>query len=177
MKNFLERYHIPEIFGVLILISYYIKFKGSDSYTTSKYWYGIKPNIVKFIIPIQLLSVIGGLYWVYQIRKNKPISGLLTYKLFGESASEILITIFTVASLIWPWTLPDPKNIKLSKALLNTSALWIAATAAILAIAGTFENSNSTEYQIVAIILFSITIVLIDGIGWSANLLYKAIHN
>ena len=176
MNNFLERYRIPEILGGLILISYYIKFKDSGSYTTSKYWYGIKPNIVKFIIPIQLLSAIGGLYWVYQIRKNKPNSGLLTYKLFGESVSEILITVFTLASLLWPWTLPDPKNIKLGNALFNTSALWVAATAAILAIAGTFENSNSSEYQILAIILFSITIVLVDGIGWSANLLYKAIH-
>ena len=67
------------------------------------------------------------------------------------------------------------ENKTLLKSLLCCSGLFIAAISGILLQAGSFEANNITPLALAGITLFNTTVVLNDGIGWSARLLYQTI--
>ncbi len=51
---------ITIIGGILVLLSYYLVFKGSKrGYLDSKYWLGQPKSVVKVLFILQLVSVIG----------------------------------------------------------------------------------------------------------------------
>jgi len=139
----------------------------------------MKSKNVKALVPFQLLSGIGAISWVYDIRKNPPKSGILKEKIFKEPVYEILITTFLIGSIMWPLSLKQ-KNITTQKTkkktLLSVVGLLIAAVSGIIAQAGTFENDNSSVQSLISITVFNITVVLLDGIGWSSRIIYQTLH-
>ena len=174
-KSILRKYHVPEVLTSLILYSYYHNFKDEKSYIESTYWYEIDPEYVKKIIPVQILSVVGGIIWAYYSRKNQiPDDGILSLTVYGEPMSELLLTTFTLASAVWPWTLPDPANITIMNSLIASIPLWLSSTSGITALVGSFRNDKANWIEKLSIVLFNITFSLIDGIWWPANLISKA---
>ena len=85
----------------------------------------MKSKNVKALVPFQLLSGIGAISWVYDIRKNPPKSGILKEKIFKEPMYEILITTFLIGSIMWPLSLKQ-KNITTQKPKKNSIiSCWI----------------------------------------------------
>ena len=109
----LRKYKIQEILGAYVIYLYLELPKiekesegiSPPSYFDSKYWLGIKPKNVKALVPFQLLSGIGAISWVYDIRKNPPESGILKEKIFKEPMYEILITTFLIGIIMCPLSL------------------------------------------------------------------------
>ena len=177
-----EKYKINEIMGIIVVLLYYFVFtkkENRSSYIDSKYWLGISPVLVKTVIPLQLLAAVGGLYWYYSVKKNPPKIGLLSYNIFNNKMYDLLVLLFLIGSIIWPLSLLQNNLIEkktLNKSLICCMGLFIAAIAGILAQAGSFEANNISPLALLGITLFNTTVVLNDGIGWCARLLYQTIY-
>lgn len=177
----IRKYYINEIISLIILASYYVVFsKNNDGggYINSKFWLGVSENNVKALIPLQLAAAVGALIWVKTLRDQPAQKGLLSYKLWGESVFEIIILLFLVGSVIWPWSLLQPKLIEsptMTKTLICCTGLFIAAIAGIMAQAGSFE-ADIPWYALISITVFNLTVVLNDGVGWSARLIHQTLY-
>ena len=177
----IEKYRINELLAITILILYFyvFKIKENQSYFKSKYWLGISKNLIKSLIPLQILAAIGAIVWYTNIRNNPPDIGLLSYKLFNNPMYDLLVLLFLFGSILWPLSLLQNKLIEnktIFKSLLSCFGLFIAAIAGILLQAGTFEANNISPSTIISITLFNTTIILSDGIGWCARLLYQTLY-
>ena len=92
---------------------------------------------------------------------------------------DLLVLLFLFGSILWPLSLLQNKLIEnktIFKSLLSCFGLFIAAIAGILLQAGTFEANNISPSTIISITLFNTTIILSDGIGWCARLLYQTLY-
>jgi|TARA_B110000444_G_C18851718_1_gene606314 hypothetical protein len=178
----IEKYKINELMGIIVVLLYYFVFTKKEfrsSYITSKFWLGISPSIVKMLIPLQILAAIGGLYWYFSMINNPPASGLLSYNLSNNKMYHIIVFMFLFGSILWPLSLLQNnllENKTLIKSLFSCLGLFIAAIAGILAQAGSFEANNISPMALLGISLFNMTVVLNDGVGWSARLLYQTIY-
>lgn len=165
--------------GIIVLVLYYFVFKN-HSYIESKYWLKISRNNIMVLIPLQILAGIGMLIWYKNIRKTPPIKGLLSYKILNNPMYDILVFFFLLGSILWPLSLLQNKLIEhktMKKSLYCCSGLFIAAISGILLQAGSFEADNISPISLLGITFFNITVVLNDGIGWSARLLYQTLYN
>ena len=91
----------------------------------------------------------------------------------------IIVFMFLFGSILWPLSLLQNnllENKTLIKSLFSCLGLFIAAIAGILAQAGSFEANNISPMALLGISLFNMTVVLNDGVGWSARLLYQTIY-
>ena len=178
----IEKYKINEIAGFLVLVLYYYVFtkeENQSSYLNSKFWLGVNPNIVKLLIPFQILAGIGGVYWYQHIRKNKQTTGLLSYEIFNNKMSDVLVLVFLIGSILWPISLLQKDLLEkktMTKSLICCSGLFMAAIAGIMLQAGSFESNNISGLALLGITLFNTTVVLNDGIGWCARLLYQTLN-
>ena len=80
---------------------------------------------------------------------------------------------------MWPLSLLQPDLIEkktLTKSLLCCLGLFIAAFAGLLAQAGSFEADNISPLAILGITFLNTTVILNDGIGWSARLLHQTLY-
>lgn len=157
--------------AISVLISYYIVFKTEKSYISSKYWLGIKETNVKICAVFQILALVGFMTfasWLNGLWGEKPKKGLFTYN--NGNMGRILILVFLISSVFWaPLTKRAFESKKLFPVILACIPLWIAAIAAIGLVAGAFENPNTPWVAFLGIVLFSIVIINLDGIGWSAR--------
>jgi len=172
----IQKYKINEFAAITVLALYYYSFK--NDYINSKFWLGIPQNVITALIPLQILAAVGGLIWYISIRENPPDIGLLSYNIFNNPVYDILVFFFLLGSILWPISLMQHELIEnktLLKSLLCCSGLFIAAISGILLQAGSFEANNITPLALAGITLFNTTVVLNDGIGWSARLLYQTI--
>ena len=169
----IRRYYLNEILAILLIVSYIIVFKNDkQSYLESKFWLQMKQSSVKALIPLQLAAAVGALLWVKAVRDSPPRKGLLGYSFCGEPLFEILIAVFLVGCIVWPWSLWQPNLVEeptLTKSVICISGLVVAAIAGVLAQAGSFQ-ADIPWWALLGIILLNITVVLNDGIGWSARL-------
>jgi hypothetical protein len=159
------------ISAFLVLVSYSVVFKNEKSYLESKYWLGINKTNVKVAVIFQVLALLGFLIfstWLSGIWGERPQKGLLTYK--NGNMGKILILVFLISSIFWaPLTKRAFTTNNLLDVILACIPLWIAALATIGLVAGAFENPNTPYLAFIGIILFSIVIINLDGIGWSAR--------
>ena len=177
----IKKYMINELAGITVLAVYYYIFniKENQTYFDSKYWLGISPNLIMALIPFQILAGIGAIIWYKSIRDNPPNIGLLNYRILNNPMYDILVFFFLFGSILWPLSLLQHKLIEqktISKSLFCCFGLFIAAISGILLQAGSFEANNITPLALIGITLFNTTVVLNDGIGWSARLLYQTLH-
>lgn len=172
--SIIDKFKIVDILGAGVLLSYYLKFRNAEkTYSESKYWYGLNKSVVTKLIPLQLISGISYLVWFNKLKnKNKIESGFLKNKIAGEPVHNIILVVYHLFNIGWTITLPEKLNT--TNALINCSNLWIVSICSILLQAGTFENSGSDYIDILSSIFWNTTIVLIDGIGWSANIIRKS---
>ena len=178
----IQKYKINELAGLSVILLYYYVFTKKEfksSYLTSKFRLGTSPEIVKMLIPLQILAGIGGVYWYLSMKKNPPKKGLLSYNFLNNKMYDILVLLFLIGSILWPLSLLQPNLIEkktLTKSLLCCVGLFIAAFAGLLAQAGSFEANNISPLALLGITLLNTTVILNDGIGWSARLLHQTLY-
>jgi len=166
----LRKYKVNEFLGAFVLFSYYYNFRGKGSYFESSYWKGIQRRNINMIASLQILAAVSAVYWSKWVRGDqRPTEGILTYKVANEPMSEILMSTFIGSSSLWAWTL--------DRVWVNAVILWVAASSTILALAGTFENINSSPLAILSITFLNVTVVLHDAVGWTARSLYLHLRN
>lgn len=178
----IQKYKINEItFLLFILTVYYVfnKKENKSSYFTSKFWLTLSPEIVKMLIPLQILAAIGGVYWYISIKKNPPKKGLLSYNFLNNKMYDILVFLFLIGYIIWTLSLLQPKLIEkktLIKSLVTTVPVFIVSIITILALIGTFEAKNISSFTLFCIMLLNINTVLIDAIVWNYILLKQTLY-
>ena len=178
----IKKFMINEMLGIIVLILYFYVFsiKENQSYFKSKYWLGVSPNNIKVLLPLQILAGIGILIWYKHIRNTNPNKGILSYTVLNNPMHDILVFFFLVGSILWPLSLLQNQLIEkktIVKSLRCCSGLFIAAISGILLQAGSFEADNISPIALLGITLFNTKVVLNDGIGWSARLLWQTIYN
>jgi len=134
-----------------------------------KYWLGIQA-VKSLTFIFQIPSAIGAVVWYMWATRQKHKKGLFT-----KIPPMYIIWVFLMASLAWPWLLPKNLPSKPYQAILCCIPLWIASISVIMMVAGTFEVGAPT-IPTVAVIYLAITVVLIDGIGWSAKLIHDSLN-
>ena len=178
----IKKFMINEMLGITVLVLYFYVFsiKENQSYFKSKYWLGVSPKNIKVLIPLQILAGMGILIWYKHIRNTPPNKGILSYTVLNNPMHDILVFFFLFGSILWPLSLLQNQLIEkktIAKSLRCCSGLFIAAISGILLQAGSFEADNISPIALLGITLFNTTVVLNDGIGWSARLLWQTIYN
>jgi len=162
--------------GIIVLYSYYDQLgdKGKSIYD-NKYWLGIDKNIINFILPFMGLAVLGFLTFFIGYLIKSPERGLLNY--LDGWVTVILIGIFLGASIGWSYAVNKgiKKNASFASIFMTSFCLIMAAIAAILLLAGSFESENIV--LIVGMLFLAIQVVLMDGIGWNAIFLLQKTKN
>jgi hypothetical protein len=150
------------IFGILVLISYYIYLKdeNSTSYLDNKYWFNLDKNIINILVFFQILAIIGFLTAI--------ISWLITPPNGGTFASSqwflfSFILVFFIFSAIWSFA------VYYNIVYFTILSLIIVAIMSILLLAISVEETTPRWYITLGLIFLCITTVLGDGIIWNAN--------
>lgn len=175
---------IVVVVGSIAVISSYIIVFGNeeDSYTTSRFWVGIPAPTATSIIPLQLIAAIGFfMFTVYALGlvAPSPTIGILSYH--NGYVTTVLYAMFFIASTVWPFAtlsyLNEQKTASPSVVYLFGAVcpLLIAAISSILFTAGAFE-ADMHPVAVVGILLFSNVVVLADGVGWNAKLIWSHAH-
>lgn len=169
------------ISGAFVLLSYAVvladvvgmfplpvsEYAPTSGYLDSHYWLNMPRDTIVGIIVMQVLAGIGFVIWVFWLagKEDYVIEDSLL------STLEVRITIIQVflwASTAWPFfTHYFMLQRTLARAILASIPLWIAATAIILLIGGTFE-ARAPALPTLSILFLGNVVVLADGVGWAA---------
>lgn len=159
------------LFGVLVLVSYYVVFgrlyrSSGTSYATHDLWFGIDETFVKILIGFQVTAVVGFLVAISMWCIQPPEGGIMgrPYILF------LTLLVFLLASICWPFAT------YYNFPVLVVGSLLLAAIASILLLAGSVEEDKSRVPVMLGLLFFSIVTVLADGVLWNANYIHKAIY-
>ena len=155
-------------------ITHSFDLENPDSYFKSPWWVGITQENAIMITVFQGIAAISLVYWIWWVYSHNFKEGPFC----NQNIKNIVVYTFLLASLLWPFlaypALKEyPKKTSTEKAILACIPLWISAIAMICGLAFTFE-SRAPILPTLSIVMASIVVVLFDGIGWSASLIY---HN
>ena len=165
--------------SIAVMWSYYRVFgTESSSYATSRFWIGIPANTANAIMPLQIIAGIG--FIVFTIRAlglsgSSPTVGILSY--YNGFATTMIYAAFFIASTVWPFATRyylDNKGTTM-QLLGVVCPLIIAAVSSILLTAGAFE-ADMDYSAVIGVLVFSNVVVLADGIGWNAKLIWSHVH-
>lgn len=175
---------IVVVAGSIAVISSYISVFGNeeDSYTTSRFWLGIPASTATSIIPLQLIAALGFFMftgYALGLVAPSPTVGILSYH--NGYVTTVLYAMFFIASAVWPFTTLSYLNEKktTSPSFVHlfgvVCPLLVAAISSIVFTAGAFE-ADMHPVAVVGILLFSNVVVVADGIGWNAKLIWSHAH-
>ena len=166
---------IITIIGVIIvLLSYYIVFKGSGkTYLTSDYWLGQPSSIVKIFVIFQVLAVIGFLMFMASpsgwLFGKSPQGGILG----NSTLFNIILILFFLSSASWAFLAREGMKGSKMYAILCSISLIITAICSIIFIAGSVEETKPRWFVVLGTILLGITTILGDGASWNARFIKK----
>jgi hypothetical protein len=167
---------ITIIGGILVLLSYYLVFKGSKKgYLDSEYWLGQSKSTVIVFFIFQLLAAVGFLMafatpngWLFG---SGPQGGVL-----GDPiVFNIVLIVFFLAAASWAFLARAGLKGSKPAAIGCSISLVITAICAILLLAGAVEEKDSKWYKVLGTLLFGITVILSDGIAWNAKFIKKTL--
>ena len=175
---------IQTLFGMAIMTSYGIVLANigngfpldglsSKSYIESPYWLGMQRDTIIGIVVLQLLAAIGYLVWFFWLINTEVSIGLLRYNWIKT----LQIVAFLLSSTIWPYTayIYMLKPTSVTRAIISSSFLWMAACSVIFMIGTTFE-ARAPVAPTLGILLLGNVVVLADGVGWSALAIYNSLN-
>ena len=142
------------------------------TYNNSPYWLGMRREAIIAIIMLQVFAGVGFLMWFGWLAFDGAQRGILR----TPTARVVLMSVFLGASIAWPYaTYFHLSRPSLSRAIGSAACLWLAALAIIVAIGGTFE-ADAPAYAVVGILLLGQVVVLADGVGWSAVVIWRQLY-
>lgn len=152
------------VLGLVVLLSYYICFvilSTPASYLAHPLWYQMDPAHVRVCVVFQALAAIGFLLVFFYLVSAPPAgrSGLFGY--MNGYTPQILLMIFLVASIAWPFC-----TIYHQTAGAVVSLLLVAA-ASIGLLAGCTE-SYAPVWALLGAMSVCIVTVLQDAVMWNA---------
>lgn len=165
---------ITVIGGIIVLLSYYIVFKGTGkSYLKSDYWLGQPSSIITIFFIFQILAVIGFLMFMASpsgwLFGKAPQGGIL-----GDSnIFYVVLILFFLSSASWAFLAKGGIHGSKTSVILCSVSLVITAICSIIFIAGAVEEDNPRWFVVLGTILLGITTILGDGVCWNAVFLKK----
>lgn len=174
------------LLGAAVLVSYVTVFgflplpknapANARSYLHSPYWLGMPHRAVTVLAFFQVLAMAGYLMWLFYVANHPPTRGLLSQKGWLLSAN----LLFLVPSAVWPFAafrvVHHPHSV--AWAMAACTCLWLAAIGVIMLVGGTFAAQfESSVLPIVGILLLALVVVLVDGVGWAAVAIFRALHD
>lgn len=149
---------------------------ATTSYLDTPFWLGVPRSTVIAMSVIQVMAAIGFVVLVLwrALAAEEPTNGVLA-KLPAYLAT---IITFLLASALWPylarWALGSPSGLSVGACV---ASLIVAAVAVILIVADAFESDATPWYALVGALVLGTVVVLGDGVGWSARLIYQFVHD
>ena len=102
-----------------------------------------------------------------------PTKGIYSYK----GGLDAIYLFFYVGAILWPIVTPiyldEPGFCYL---FLVSASLFFSAIGSILFIAGAFEAEDMPVWFIYSTIFFGSVVILADGVGWNARMIYQYVH-
>ena len=148
------------------------KLKENKSYLHSPYWLSIPYDTKILIIVFQVFALLGLAYWIFWTASNSFSHGPLQHKY----TKYIVISVFMSSSILWPYM---AYNYVLQPTFVRSIGasipLWVSALSVLAMLAFTFE-ARADWLSTLSVIFLAIVVVLFDGIGWSAQAIYDALH-
>ena len=176
----IKKYRINESAIIILLFCFFYFFKKENNLTLeSKYWLNISSNKILFLLILQILAIIGFIIWFINIRITPPDKGILSYNFLNNPMYDVLIFFILFGYILWILSLNLNdliENKTIFKTLFCCIGLFIAAICGIIIQAGCFEADNISLISLIGITIFNITIVLNNGIGWCARLIYQTLY-
>jgi hypothetical protein len=175
---------IQGLFGLALITSYGVVLVNlgggfpldglvSTSYIDSPYWLGMPKDTIVGIVVLQILAAIGYLIWFFWLINTEISIGLLRYNWIKT----LQIVVFLLSSVIWPYTayiyMLRPTSV--TRAIISSSFLWLAACSVIFMIGTTFE-ARAPVAPTLGILFLGNVVILADGIGWSALAIYNSLN-
>ena len=153
--------------------------KMLESYSESRLWLGIQKDIPKLLVYLQLAAAVSFVVLTVFIIKevnedlNWPKKGFWSYRL----GIEAIYFFFYAGACVWPLATYFYLENKSTFICVCTSlSLVVCAIACIFLVAGFFEADDISAWIVYPIIIFASVVVLADGIGWNARLIYQHIN-
>lgn len=132
----------------------------SSGYLESPYWLGIAPN--RAVVGLQMCGFVGYSTWV-------------AFVVSPTSTMHISNLVLLLASITWPFAawkfLHDRRWV-----LVVCISLWVAATAMLLLVTETIRTQTS-PLPLLALSPAAVTVVLLDGVVWSASAIFYALSS
>ena len=177
-------FFIQTLFGVALITSYGLVLVNvgnnfpldglsSKSYIDSPYWLGMQRDTIIGVVVMQVLAAIGYLIWFFWLINTDVSIGLLRYNWIKT----LQIVVFLLSSVIWPYTayIYMLKPTSVTRAIVSSSFLWLAACSVIFMIGTTFE-ARAPVAPTLGILFLGNVVILADGIGWSALAIYNSLN-
>lgn len=145
----------------------------SASYFDSPWWVGVPPATARALTAIQLPAGLGAVLWYRWAFGDDAAVGAHRHL---PRHRDWLVTTFLVASLLWaPLAYRALQLQTVGTAALAVASLATSALCSVLALAFTFETAPP-PLPTLSILALALVVVLVDGVGWSAALLYRTIY-
>ena len=176
----IRKYRINELAIIILFICFFYFFKKESNLNLqSKYLLNISSNNVLFLLILQVLGIIGFIIWFINIRITPPNKGILSYNFLDNPMYEVTVFFILFGYILWILSLNQTdliENKTILKSLFCCIGLFIAAICGIIIQAGCFEADNISLLSLIGITIFNTTIVLNNGIGWNARLIYQTLY-
>lgn len=161
-------------------------------YMQSPWWVGLRADTAAALTVLQIAAGIGGVVWYTSFANQAiqtenegyppPVNGPLWLHRVGDT----VVTLFLASSATWAplahravVAAMDP-SVSITAAdkmyaIAACTPLWIAAVCVVALLAFTFE-ANPPPSAVYGLLALATVVVLVDGIGWSAVLIWRTLY-
>lgn len=149
-----------------------------EKYATSRLWLDIDKDTAKSLIPLQIIAgvcfVVVTIYILNSARDiHWPTKGIYSYR----GGVDAIYLFFYVGAILWPLMTPIYLNSPgTGYCLLVSFSLVLSAIGSILLIAGAFEADGVPVWFVYSTLIFGSVVILADGVGWNARMIYQHVH-
>jgi hypothetical protein len=150
------------VLGLLVLLSYGVLLKVNDMATL---WQGMSSSNQYVYYAFMILAALGFCaFVVWYLTNTTEMSGIFKHEWVAPTAMAVLLC----ASALWSVFVSLGKASRAWPVLVSVM-LVITALSTIVLVAGTVESNVAPWYALTGILLFGLTTVLGDAVGWNAR--------
>ena len=150
------------VLGLLVLLSYGVLLKLNDM---TSLWQGMSSSNQYVYYAFMVLAALGFCgFVVWYLTNTSEMSGIFKHEWLAPTVMAVLLC----ASALWSVFVSLGKTNKAWPVLVSVM-LVVTALSTIVLVAGTVESEVAPWYALAGILLFGLTTVLGDAVGWNAK--------